>query len=368
MNVLKSIFSRKEEAINSYTDFWKWFVKNEKRFYKVVKNSGDIHKNFFDKLAPKLDEIKDGFWFMTGMYNDDTAELVLTADGVIKNIVFVEELVACAPKLHRWKITALKQPVDANAYGIEMDGIKFNETTMNFYSHDHEYMPDEIDITITHSDFSEENRSTINNGVLLALDNSLGELKTLTTIDYVDVEHPKDAKSDLIPIRKLKDFLIWREKEFVEKYDGIRYDATNDNYSLLEATLKNGLPLVAMINSDLLKWDRKASHPWIAVMEITYNGAENKGMPDKSKRPRLDKIEDEMLSQLPSFEGYLNIGRQTADSKRKIYFACVEFRKSSKRLYAIKEKYKHEIELDYYFYKDKYWQSFERFQTKDSLF
>jgi hypothetical protein len=42
------------------------------------------------------------------MYDENTVELVLTADGNTKNIVFVEELVEQAPRIEGWKFTALK--------------------------------------------------------------------------------------------------------------------------------------------------------------------------------------------------------------------------------------------------------------------
>ncbi|MFD0991684.1 DUF695 domain-containing protein [Tenacibaculum geojense] len=234
---------------------------------------------------------------------------------------------------------------------------------MSFYSNNHKEMPDEIDITITHKDLNENNRETITNGVFLALDNSLGELNSVTTIDKVNIINPNDATSDLIPLEKLKDFLVWREKEFIEKYKGFRHNTENDNYSGLEATLKNGFPLFAVVNSDLLNWDSKASHPWIASVKIHYDGKNNNGMPNENVYKLLDTIEDEIMLELKDSEGYLNIGRETADSIREIYFACVEFRKPSKVLYKIVKKYQDRIELDFDIYKDKYWQSFNRFKT-----
>ncbi|PID67538.1 MAG: DUF695 domain-containing protein [Flavobacteriia bacterium] len=362
MSFFKSIFRKKEQPIHSNADFWQWFLQHEKTFYKVIKERDNIEQEFLDKLSPKLKELKDGFWFLAGMYNDDTAELILTADGVIKNIVFVEELVDSAPKMDRWKITALKQPTDLNRYRIEMNGYKFDENTMSFYANEHEQMPDEIDITITHKDFNEENKDTITNGVFLALDSFLGELNSVTSIDNVNIINPKDATAALIPLEKLKDFLIWREKEFVEKYKGFRYHTDNDNYSALEATLNNGLPLFAMINTDLLHWDSKASHPWIVVIKIDYDG-NNNGMPDKPTYELLNDIEDKIMIDLKDADGYLNIGRQTADSVREIYFACTEFRKPSKVLYKLKKDYHNRIALDYDIYKDKYWQTFNRFMT-----
>lgn len=93
MSILKNLFSQKQKPIENYDDFWRWFQENERTFFKAVKNHKNIEKDFFDKLSPKLSELKDGFFYLTGMLDDNTAELILTADGTIKNIVFVEELV-----------------------------------------------------------------------------------------------------------------------------------------------------------------------------------------------------------------------------------------------------------------------------------
>ncbi|MBW1296284.1 DUF695 domain-containing protein [Aquimarina litoralis] len=361
MNFIKSIFSPKEQPINSYADFWKWFEQNEKKFHQVIKNQGNINAVFFDRLTPKLNELKDGFWFLVGMSDEDTAELILTADGVIKNIVFVEELVSAAPSMDNWKITALKQPSDLKKFGIQMDGYKFDESAMSFYATEHEQMPDEIDITITHKDFNEENKSVMTNGVYLALDNSLGELNSVTTIDNINIINPKDATKELIPLEKLQDFLTWREKEFIEKYKGFRHHTENDSYAGFEAQLKNGLPLLAVINTDILHWDCKASHPWITVVEIKYDGKDNNGMPNESTYQLLNEIEEKIMLELKDSDGYLNIGRQTADSLREIYFACIEFRKPSKVLHNIKKEYQNNIEIEFDIYKDKYWQSFNRF-------
>ena len=86
----------------------------------------------------------------------------------------------------------------------------------------------------------------------------------------------------MIPIEKLKDFLLWRQKEFIEKYEGTRYNTENDSYNSLEATLNNGKPFFAIVNSALLDWDSKVSHPWILTIEIKYKGHEN-GMPVKKR-------------------------------------------------------------------------------------
>lgn len=148
MSFLKSIFKPKDEPVKSYAEFWAWFQKNEKEFFNVVKSRKDIDSNFFNKLSPKLGELKDGYFYLTGMYNDTTAELILTADGNTVNIVFVEELVAAAPKIDGWKFTALKPALDIKNVSIEMSGYKFDGESLSFYSNELPGYPDEIDITI----------------------------------------------------------------------------------------------------------------------------------------------------------------------------------------------------------------------------
>ena len=91
MSFLKNLLKSKNEPIKTYQEFWDWFKKNERNFYHVVKKvRGDIEHMFFSKLRPKLNELKEGINFLTGMFDKETAELVLTPDGIIKNIFFVE--------------------------------------------------------------------------------------------------------------------------------------------------------------------------------------------------------------------------------------------------------------------------------------
>ncbi|MCU0355415.1 MAG: DUF695 domain-containing protein [Cytophagales bacterium] len=346
----------------SYTDFWNWFRQHEKAFFEVVKTRSDIEKGFFDQISPKLSEIKDGFFLLIGMADENTAELVLTADSVIKNIVFVEELVAAAPAIDGWKFTALKPGRDITNISIEMSGCRFDTDNVHFYSNDYPEYPDEIDITVVHDDLTAENESVIINGSQIFLDNYLGELDFATMIDNLSVAGRREAEKELVPIEKLKSFLVWRQKEFVEKYEETLYNTENDSYSAFEAELNNGNPWFAVINTSILEWDGKASHPWILNIEIKYDGENNNGLPDNETYELLNEIEDAVLDELTDTDGYLYIGRQTADSVREIYLACKDFRKPSKVMYAIEQKFSEQLEISYSIYKDKYWQSFDRFR------
>lgn len=363
MSLFKAIFGSKTNSTKSYQDFWNWFLENEKSFFNSIKQNKNIEKDVFKKLSRSLNEVKEGYFFLVGMLDENTAELVLTTDGDINNIVFVEELVNAAPKIDSWKFTALKPALDINDVNIKMGGYEFNSSNLSFVSNKHPQHPDEIDITVIHNDFNEENKNAITNGVYIFLDNCLGELEFVTGIDNLKISGKKDVQEELIPIVKLKDYLVWRQKEFIEKYEGTRRNTDNDSYAILEAETGDGRKLIATINTDILKWDSKASHPWIMTVEIKLADKKIRGIPGEELFKLLEEIEENISAELKDFDGYINIGRQTDNVTREIYFACKDFRKPSKILYTLQNKYSHKIDLSYNIYKDKYWQSVDRFNA-----
>ena len=356
MGFIKRIFGGKEEEviISSYADFWHWFKKHEKAFFKTVKEHDKVDESFLRKVTPLLGQLGDDFYCVTGMAGDDTAELIISTDGVIKEFVFAEELVAAAPEIKGWKFTALKPSIDVGSMGIKMDEHEFGSDNIHFYSNDLAEYPDEIDITLVHKDFTEENKDTIISGTLIYLDNLLGEYNTAIMVDVVQVEAPQEGQ-ELIPIEKLQGYLLWRQKEFVEKYEGVRYGTEEDSYSSVEAEDENGMPVFAIINQDLMNWDAKASHPWMMIVEIKFDGAADDGMPDDATNDLMNEFEDEILKQLPDVDGYLNIGRETYNSTRVIYFACKEFRRSSKTIATLINNSSDKLEISYDIFKDKYW-------------
>jgi len=361
MSFLKKIFGAKDKpVVTDYASFWNWFSQNADSFYDIVKQHKDVEEKFLDKVIPVLKQIDESFFSLVGMYDDNTAEMVITADGVIKSIVFAEEIVAAAPELRGWKFTALK-PSLGFEMSINMDGYEFNNENLSFISNNLPEYPDEIDITLVHRDHNEKNKNIIGNGSLIYLDNALGELNTALLIDNVSISGPPAEKTELIPISKLSEFLVWREKEFVEKYKAVRYNTENDEYSALEAEDGNGLPILAIIDRALLDWDSKPSHPWMMTIEITYDGKNTNGMPSSDVYEIMNQFEDELMKSLPDSEGYLNLGRETYNGKRTTYFACKEFKQSSKRTRTAISNYKQKLNIEYDIYKDKYWRTMNRY-------
>lgn len=360
MRFFKRLFGKKEAAIATYASFWAWFQEHEQSFAAVVRNKGNIQRKFFDPVTPRLRAIREGFFMLTGMYDPNTVELVVTAEGNVQNFVWVEELIAAAPTIPGWRFTALKPGKDLDKFGVVMEGYTFDLDTISFYAIEDPHYPDEISITMVHSGLIEGNRSIIENGCHIFIDNFLGELTVATMIDNIAVTSPQLAAKPLVPMNKLRDYLQWRKAEFVEKYEGEFLLGETRNYAILEAKLANGMPLIATINQDLLRWDRKASHPWMMVVEIGYENANN-GMPDSETSEVMREFEEKLDAHLPSAEGYLNIGRQTSEGCRAIFVACKDFRKPCKVIALLQKEYQEKLKVSSEVFKDKYWRSVDHF-------
>ncbi len=222
MSFFKKLFGKKSQPVNSYAAFWAWFQENAATFFPVVKRMGNIQRDFFAHVSPKLMALHEGYYLLTGMKDPETAELVFTAEGNLRNFIFVEELVAAAPEIPGWTFTAHKPAIDSIEFGVEMEGIQFDHKTLQFYPIEDSQFPDLIQIAVVHRDMNPENRSVIENGCFVFLDNYLGELRVVTEIDQVYVVAKGDAASEVMTMDKLGPYLTWRQAEFVEKYEGER--------------------------------------------------------------------------------------------------------------------------------------------------
>jgi len=306
------------------------------------------------------------FFFLTGMCDDHTAELVLTADGAIENLVFVEELVASAPMIPGWRFTAHKEELNITSAKITMGKYTFDSQSLWFYSNDHSKYPDEVDITVIYRDFDENDKASVVNGVYIFLDNYLGELKSITNLDNVVVIGKDDATRELVPIEKLKSFLEWREKEFVEKYHEVIKDTHDMEHSVLEAETDTGGRMIAVINTTILNWEGKASHPWMLNIDIPYDGSNNGGLPEEDINQALWGLEDRIAAQLPNEKGYILVGHESADNLRTIHFACKDFRIPSKVVQQVSID-EPDWKIEYRIFKDKYWRSLNRFNPNDPI-
>ena len=361
MEFLKKFFTKNDFPNNSPEAFWHWFSNHEKKFRRALKNNEHVHESFINPLSAKLNLMREGFSLLVGKNNDDKLELVISVDGILKNIVFAEELIALAPQNEHWEFKALKPAMPLEGTKLQMGGATFSTDNLYFKPIENPEYPDEIVLEIIHTEHNSALSHLYFHGVISFLDNYLGELFLSTSIDNLQLTGKENLSEDLVPITKLKDYIIWRQKEIDEDQYKSSYDTTLDKFSFLEASLENGKPLFATVNLELLDWPYKPAYPYTLIVEIKYDRAKE-GLPSLQDKEKFDQFEIEISKALSDPSLYIKFGSQLADGNLFLIFMCKEFRQSSKIVDKIRQSHKFKITSTYNIFKDKYWKSLERFR------
>lgn len=360
---LKKILGKGQIEIIEIADFWQWFNLHEKAFFQSIKAHEIVADNVLTPISSQLSKLYEGIYLLTGMQNGETAEIILSPEGDVKLFAIVEQIIEEAPDVQGWTFTALKPAIRNIDFEINAYGQAFNLQNTFFKPFVSTNYPDNVNLIFSHEHITEENQNQIGNGIFILLDNYLGELEAATLIDNVEIAPYTEADEEWIPLAKIDDYLRWREKEFVEKYGAVRHDPTDDQFVSLEALTEENKPVIAIIDRTLLEWDRSMSHPWITVISFHFDGSMNHGFPDEITYKHLNDLEEEIIHQLPAKSGYLNLGRQTVNDVREVYFACIEYRKPSIVLHSIKYNYSGEFKIEFDIFKDKYWCFMDRFRA-----
>lgn len=357
--MLSKLF-KKHTEINSVSSFWQWFVEHESDFFNKIKRETGTGKEVIGQIIENVQKYHEGVFGLIGFDEDGKLELVLTADGVLKNIVFVEDLVSAAPVLNNWRFTSLKPQQNSFDYSIDWNGFEFNKSKLKFYANIDDNYPDEISILLTHPDYSDEDvYSQIINGSLIYLDNCLGEINMACRIDYIDLvkETDIDAKN-LIPIEKLDSYLNWREQEYLQKYEQKSTVFPEESYVVMEGEL-DGTPIFAVINNSWANWQFKPMFTWLIKISIDFEGNET-GLPDTDQLSEIQKLEDEVIARLNP-KNICVVGRVTNNHQSSVFIYSNEYRECSRIVYEILKEQVTDMDLDYQISKDKYWRAVEQY-------
>lgn len=359
MSFLNNLFGKKvkeEEIVEleaKYKAFWDWFTIHEATLAEATMKREHIVEEVLDIVGPKLKEIDPHFTLLVGINNEDKAELIITPDGRLATLPFADDLVAMAPKLDNWNFISCKPGIQG--IGIEMSGYLFNEDTISFISIRDNAYPDYIHLRFIVEGYTEDKEEEIGNALYIFLDNYLGEELTMTMIDYLDVRGKESVTEELIPITKLRDYLIYREAEFVEKYDSVIRESDSDNYSILQAGSEEER-FIIVINSTFLNWEQKMSYPWVVAVNIKYSGNED-GLPEKVELGVMEEIEDLIVE-----TGVVHrVARETGANERVLYFGTKDFREASREVFKTINLFTDQYDIQYSIYKDKYWMGLESY-------
>lgn len=361
--IVKVVVKMSEEKKKRNENFWRWFAEHAEEFYETVNEQENIPKDFISLVSNKLGNLRNGFFILAGMYDDDTAELIITADGNVSIIPFIEELVASAPSIPNWKFTALKPPTNRDDFEVGFSHASLSADNLFFTYKNHSAYPDLIDIDVVHADITDATKRVFTQGIFIFLENYIGEMECIDLIDSIDIKAKHKAKGDLVPMSMLASFLKWRHKELVEKYDQVIESTDDDIYTGYESKTIDGNTVIATINTKLLNWEHIAAYPWITVLTLNYENG-NYGMPSELDYQLLDDLEERVNDLMTKSQYCLNLGRETGEDRREILYATKDFRQAVKVMDEV-IGFDSPFKISYDVFKDKYWRSLERFRGSE---
>lgn len=354
-----SKYYRKEGAMQqTATAFWQWFGENEHRFRKLEKNDSDQALSFLEELIQQMQPYNPYLKALAGPDSNGNFELIITSDGDIALFSMVEELINAAPAVPNWVFTAHKPALGFDGISIDLYGLQFSTETTNFYPLVLNDYPDEVNIMLTHNGYTKDMDDHFQAGGMIYLENGLGEVYTATRIDNYETGPVPDAGQgiELIPISKLNEYLNWREKEFVEKYETVPTEIP-DTYHLLEAEDKEGKKMLLTVNMDCRYWDKKPAFSWLLQVNINFTG-DDTGFPSEEQLIALQTLEEEIFSLLPVDRTIL-AGNKTYDNCRNIYFYVSDFKTTAVLLNRFIESKATAYEILFFIRRDKYWRIME---------
>lgn len=359
MSRLGKLFRRQQDDPGVHA-FWKWFAANNKRYRHLELLSADAAHQKLDEIIDRLKLCNPRFKALIGRYDDSANEFAITADGEIALFVMVEDMIAAAPKIPGWKFTAHKPAVGFETISMEMFGRIFNkETVMFFPLLDDEY-PDMVSIAFVHKDYDARDHEEFETATSIYIQNALGEMNVATLLDHYEVSGPPPDASELIPVQKLPDYLTWRQKEFVEKYDNNAIELPKDTFNTIEGEDEDGNVMMAIAVASYEEWPHKPAFPWLVAVQMEYAAAEN-GLPDEPLLQKLHDTEDAIISLLTKDLQTLYVASRTYSGFRTTYFYSKNFRDASRRLHEHLATYNGEVKISFFVERDKYWQNTKEF-------
>lgn len=356
-----SKYYRKEGEIGqAITAFWQWFIKNEYRFRGLEKNDSDQALSFLEELIQHMQPYNPYLKALAGPDSNGHYELIITADGDIALFCKVEDLVKAAPTVSNWVFTAHKPALGFEGISIDLYGLQFTTDNTSFYPIVQENYPDEVSIVITHSDYASDLDDHFQAGGMIYLENGLGEVNTATKIDNYETGAlpAPDQGIEVIPISKLNEYLSWREKEFVEKYESVPAERP-DTFHLLEAEDRDGKKMLLTVNMECRYWDKKPAYSWLLQININFTGDEN-GFPYEEQLMALQALEEEIFTLLPEDRAIL-AGNKTYDNCKNIYFYVSEYKTTAVLMNRYIESKETPYEIVFFIRRDKYWRTMEQY-------
>lgn len=191
-------FLKKADKIDA---FWNWFVQNKKQYESLE----DDQDERLDVLSELLNKVESGLSIEISNDSMETHGIIISAEGDIDKFPIVKEIVAKAPFIAGWKVTAFRQPAMED-FTLEYEDIQLTPSQLYFEPVIEE---NALDIIIYGYGFKKHDFNELMHYGLIMLDNVMGEYNCVTKVrhyDFLDLEEAEDLE-DLRPLPEINAFL-----------------------------------------------------------------------------------------------------------------------------------------------------------------
>jgi len=182
------------------TKFWKWFEQNEQQLFEMQTLDNDL----FAEISSRLQNIQAGLSFaISPLLDDNTKELVISADGIIERFPAVIALIQKAPQLPHWRIKAFRQRQTSDDIQIKLGNFLLSYDDIFF-----KYLIEEGKVCLQlHIRYFRKDDPFID-AVFLLLDALLGEYDVGTQIGFIDwMSLDESLVDELLPFLMLRDIV-----------------------------------------------------------------------------------------------------------------------------------------------------------------
>jgi len=186
-------------------EFWDWFRANELRLWEMA----DREDELLDEIQEVLGSYRNGLCLELSDEENGTRELVISAAGDEDLFGAVDVLVAHAPRLNRWKFTALKPPRGFD-FVLETRTARLDPKTMVFEPLTNDVDPLALGIRV----FLSEGRvgPDTQETVTRAVETGLGE-RVRSEIQHIEVAPLQGSPSEHIPLADLPAYMEWFKRK-----------------------------------------------------------------------------------------------------------------------------------------------------------
>ncbi len=188
--------------------FWTWFSSNAERLRHDFADAEEPDETFLliERIREQLHRYDERLFPLIGYDDDDTPELIITAEGDAHAFLSVFELMKAAPKFDDWRIVPLKPRIGTceGFRSIEVDGeeLTLDDTRFVIASNG-----TEVELAILVDDYADEAEDRFRYMALTLVECLIGERDLATRVNALDVirlsDFRKAAGHEGWPIRDL---------------------------------------------------------------------------------------------------------------------------------------------------------------------